>query len=155
MGDTTDRLSMEPEVERVLVPVDGAEPSLAAVDYAVSVADRYDAGVHAVYVLDEATVRDLDTDATDHAAVADRTANVLEGVHETGEAVGVPVSTAMTYGFSTRRKRLHPGSAILDTAEEVDADFLVVPRESDRATGVLARAAEYVLQYASQPVLSV
>ena len=40
---------------------------------------------------------------------------------------------------------------------DVDADFLVVPREpvtGDREA-VLEKAAEYVLSYASQPVLSV
>jgi len=40
---------------------------------------------------------------------------------------------------------------------DVDADFLVVPREpmSGDTGDVLEKAAEYVLLYASQPVLSV
>ena len=148
---------MGPSVTRVLVPIDGEEASLAAVDYAVAIADRYDAAVHAVYVLDEATVRDIETERIDTDAVADRVSSVVEGVRDTGQAVGVPVSTASVYGFSTRRKRRHPGSAILDTAEDVGADFLVVPREQDdgRASGILSKAGEYVLQYASQPVLAV
>ena len=142
-------------VARVLVPIDGEETSLTAVDYAVAIADRYDAAVHAVYVLDEATVRDIETGAIDSEAVADRVGNVMTGVEDTCREAGVDVSTATAYGFSIRRKRRHPGSAILDTAEDVDADFLVVPRESDERAGVLDKAAEYVLQYASQPVLSV
>jgi hypothetical protein len=54
-------------------------------------------------------------------------------------------------------KTRHPGSVILDTAEELDADFVVVPREpvSGDPGEVLEKAAEYVLLYASQPTLSV
>ena len=45
---------------------------------------------------------------------------------------------------------------ILDIAEEVDADLLVVPRKRDvEAPAMLEKAAEYVVAYASQPVLSV
>ena len=153
MSDTAETEHMESVVERVLVPVDGT--AVDAVDYAVAIADSYDATVHAVFVLSESTVRDLETGVTDRDRVADRTADVLEGVRATCDAADLPVSTAMTYGFSTRRKRRHPGSAILDTAEDIDADFLVVPREEDHTTGVLARVAKFVLQYASQPVLSV
>jgi nucleotide-binding universal stress UspA family protein len=69
----------------------------------------------------------------------------------------VHISHSTAFGFSTRVKTRHPGSAILDTAEDVGADFIVVPRQP--VTGdpgeVLEKAAEYVLLYASQPVLSV
>jgi hypothetical protein len=46
---------------------------------------------------------------------------------------------------------------ILDCAEDLAVDFLVVPRETSAgdAADVLEKAAEYVLLYASQPVLSV
>jgi hypothetical protein len=55
------------------------------------------------------------------------------------------------------RKLTHPGSVILDAADQIGADFLVIPRESAReeSADVLEKAAEYVLLYASQPVLSV
>jgi hypothetical protein len=46
---------------------------------------------------------------------------------------------------------------VLDCAEEVGADFLVVPREtpSEDVRMTIGKAALYVLQYADQPVLSV
>ncbi|MEZ3115283.1 universal stress protein [Halobaculum sp. MBLA0147] len=144
-------------VDRVLVPVDGSEESLEAVEYAVAVARRYDAALHAVYVLGEEVVRAIETGAVDHEAVAEETEAFTDTVREQCAAADVPVSTAIAYGFSTRRKTTHPGSAILDTAEEIDADFLVVPREpvAGEPGEVLEKAAEYVLLYASQPVLSV
>ena len=143
--------------ERVLVPVDGSDESLEAVEYAVAVARRYDAAVHAVYVLGEEVVRGIEGDAVDEAEVAEDTEAFTDTVRDLGEAEGVDVSTSIAYGFSTKRKTTHPGSVILDTAEDVDADFLVIPREplTGEPGEVLEKAAEYVLLYASQPVLSV
>ncbi|WP_049947875.1 universal stress protein [Candidatus Halobonum tyrrellensis] len=148
---------MSIEVERVLVPVDGSDESLDAVDYGVAIADRYGAEVHAVYVLGEEVVRAIETDAVDEGEVADDTESFTDTVRETGAAAGVEVVTSIAYGFSTQRKSRHPGSVILDTADAVEADFLVVPREptSGGPAEVLEKAAEYVLLYASQPVLSV
>lgn len=148
------------EVDLVLVPVDGSEESVAGVEYALTVAAEYDAAVHAVYVLGEETVQAIETGRADTAAVAARTNDFLDDVGDMAADAGVALRTSMAYGFSTQVKTRHPGSVVLDAAEQEAADFLVVPRASlpDEAGGpgtVLERAAEYVLLYASQPVLSV
>ena len=144
-------------VERVLVPVDGSDESLTAVEYAVAVAKRYDAQVHAVYVLGEEVVRAIEEEVVDQSEVAEDTEAFTDTIRDIAHAEGVEVSSSIAYGFSTKRKTTHPGSVILDTAEDIDADFIVIPRE--QLTGepgeVLEKAAEYVLLYASQPVLSV
>lgn len=143
-------------VETVLVPVDGSEASSDAAEYAVAVADAYDAAVHVLYVLGESVTRGLETGDVGSADVAEDNAAFLADVEAMGGEAGVPVSASTVAGFSTTRKTQHPGSVILDVAEDVTADFLVIPRESDLpAPGVLEKAAEYVLLYASQPVLSV
>jgi len=141
----------------VLVPVDGSEESLSAVEYATAVAAEYDARIHALYVVGEDMARAIDTGAVDDETLAADTEAFLETVADTVAAAGVALSTSMTHGFSTAQLSRHPGSVVLDTAEAVDADFLVVPREpiSGDTDEVLAKAAEYVLLYASQPVLSV
>jgi nucleotide-binding universal stress UspA family protein len=145
------------DVDLVLVPVDGSEESLEAVEYAVAVAERYDASVHAVYVFGGETVQAIEAGAVDEDEVAVETESFLDTVAELSAAADVGFTRSTAYGFSTRVKLRHPGSVILDTAEELDADFLVVPRESvtDDHSDVLEKAAEYVLLYASQPVLSV
>jgi len=164
-------------VETVLAPVDGTEESAAAVEYAVAIADRYDATVHALYVLGRGVVRGLDAGTVDEDEVAETARVFLREIEEFGAERDVPVSTSTTQGFSptikTRHpgsvvldsadavdaptiKTRHPGSVVLDSADAVDADFIVLPRESATdAPEVLERAAEYVLAYASQPVLSV
>ncbi len=143
-------------VETVLAPVDGTEESAAAVEYAVAVAERYDAVVHALYVLGRGVVRGIDAGTVDEEEVAETARSFLEEVEEVGAERDVAVSTSTVQGFSPTIKTRHPGSVVLDSADAVGADFVVLPRESATdAPEVLERAAEYVLAYASQPVLSV
>jgi nucleotide-binding universal stress UspA family protein len=144
-------------VDRVLVPVDGSEESTHAAEYGVVIADRYDAAVRAVYVVGEQLARGIETGAVDKDEVAEEADSYLAEVEAIAEEYGVDLTTATAYGFSTTRKAQHPGSVILDHAEEAEADFLVVPREPQTGEPgeVLEKAAEYVLLYASQPVLSV
>jgi nucleotide-binding universal stress UspA family protein len=125
------------DVETVLVPVDGSPQSSRAVEVAVAVADRYDGGVHALYLLD----RDEESH-TEEMMVATQ---MIAG--------DVPVGHSSAYGFTTAALTRHPGSVVLDASEDVDADFIVVPRE--QPSDLLGKSAGYVLQYAEQPVLSV
>jgi nucleotide-binding universal stress UspA family protein len=148
---------MSLDIDRVLVPVDGSDEAREATEYAVAVAAEYDAAVHAVYVLGEQVVRAIETGSVDAAEVADDSEAVAEEARAYAADHGVDLTNSIAYGFSTRSKLRHPGSVVLDTAEDVAADFLVVPREpvSGDPGEVLEKAAEYVLLYASQPVLSV
>ncbi|MEF8779132.1 MAG: universal stress protein [Haloferacaceae archaeon] len=145
------------QADLVLVPVDGSDESSEAVEYAFTIAETYGADVHAMYVLGEEVVRAIETDAVDGEEIADQTELYTEGIRRQGTERGLNVATSIAYGFSTRVKTRHPGSVVLDTAEAIDADFIVVPREptSGDPGEVLEKAAEYVLLYASQPVLSV
>ncbi|ADQ65989.1 universal stress protein [Halogeometricum borinquense] len=145
------------DVNLVLVPVDRSEESANAVEHAAAIAAEYDAAVHAVHVLGGDVVRAIETGAVDDEdVVADSTA-IQETAGEIAARYDVELATSVAYGFSTKMKLRHPGSVVLDTAEELGADFVVVPREpvSGDPGEVLAKAAEYVLLYASQPVLSV
>ena len=143
------------DVETVLVPVDGSDESMAAAEYAVAVADAYDASVHALYVFGEGVVRALEVGDLEAQAVAAESESFMDEVREL--AGDVPVSDATAPGFSLSRLSRHPGSVVLDAAEDAGVDFLVVPREAtvDDGVPVLERVAEYVLAHASQPVLSV
>jgi nucleotide-binding universal stress UspA family protein len=150
MGDALD-------IDLVLVPVDGSEESVTAVEYAVAIAAEYDAEVHAVYVLGEEVTRAIETGAVEDTSVAADTEAFVDTAADIAAESGVHLASSIAYGFSTKLKTRHPGSVVLDTAEEIEADFVVVPREpvSGDPGEVLEKAAEYVLLYASQPVLSV
>jgi nucleotide-binding universal stress UspA family protein len=143
------------DVETVLVPVDGSDESMAAAEYAVAVADAYDASVHALYVFGEGVVRGLEVGDLEAQQVAAESESFMTEMRElTGD---VALTHATAPGFSLSRLSQHPGSVVLDAAADVDADFLIVPREqmTDETDAVLERAAEYVIAHASQPVLSV
>jgi len=145
-----------PEVDAVLVAADGSDESITAAEYAAAVAAEYDAALHAIYVLGETAARAVETGAVDAEDMAAEGRAQVDAIEAAVADAGVPVSHSVAYGFSTRRKLVHPGSVILDAAEQIDADFLVIPRESGHRSGdVLEKAAEHVLLYASQPVLSV
>ena len=144
-------------IDRVLAPLDGSEEALTAAEYALAIADRYDADVHALHVIGETVAHDIRTGEVDEAAVAADTEEFMDAIQALADEYDVALSHSEAYGFLTSQLTHHPGSVILDAADEVAADFLVVPREpvSGEPDEVLGKAAEYVLMYASQPVLSV
>ena len=143
------------EVETVLAPVDGSEAAMEAFEYAVAIADRYDAGVHALHVLGEASSRGLAAGDVEDEDVVELSEEVMESAREI--AGGIPLNHSSAYGFSASRLTQHPGSVILDAADEVGADFIVLPRQpvTGDPDAVIEKAAQYVLAYATQPVLSV
>ena len=150
-------MSGPPSFDTVLVPVDGSDESARAVEYAVAIAGRYDATVHVMYVLGEAASRAIDAGVVEDADVVAESDSVLAGAERLAADRRVPLTHSVAYGFSATRKLTHPGSVILDAADQMAADFLVIPRGSGReaSADTLEKAAEYVLLYASQPVLSV
>jgi len=143
-------------VDTVLVPIDGSDEAEEAAEYAVAIAARYDAEVHALVVLGEEASRAVEDGTIDAEAAASEAQSMADAAAAIAEREAVPFTHSSALGYSTTRKLVHPGSVILDAAEQIDADFLVIPRESGvEADDVLEKAAEYVLSYASQPVLSV
>lgn len=143
--------------ETVLVPVDGSDESITAARYAVEVAQAYSAEIHAIYTAPDEIASAMRDEQLPPSELSETSQSILDDVTSIAEDRNVPVVCSSTIGFSTQFKLLHPGSVILDTAEQVDADFIVIPRESIHTDSVnmLEKAAEYVISYASQPVLSV
>lgn len=88
-------------------------------------------------------------------ALAERSERAMTAVRE--RCAGVELTHATAYGFSPTMKTRHPGTAVLDAADEVAADFIVLPREpvSGAPDEPLEKAAGYVPGHAVQPVLSV
>ncbi|WP_255151692.1 universal stress protein [Halorarius halobius] len=143
------------DIETVLVPVDGSDEAREAVEYGVAIADRYDAGLHALYVFGEGVVRGVEAGDLEEQQVAAEAESFMDTVRDI--AGDVPVAHSQAHGFSMHRLSQHPGSVVLDAAEDIAADFIVIPREpvTGDPAAVIEKAAEYVLAHASQPVLSV
>ena len=82
--------------EHVLVPTDGSDPAAAATEHALAIADRFDATIHALYVVDTDGIAHeapgLGLDALRDALREEgdtATAAVEERADERGEWVGV------------------------------------------------------------------
>lgn len=107
--------------ERVLVPTDGSECAAAATDHAVAIADRFDATLHACYV--------VDTDAVAHAAPELSLDDLRETLREEGAAATTAVTERATAaGVETTETLLDgvPEDAILDYVDEAGIDLLVM-----------------------------
>ncbi len=98
-------------VDTVLAPVDGSDESATAVEYAVAVADRYDASVHALFVLGRGVVRGLDAGTVDETAVAENTQGFFDDIGVIAADADVPLATSVDEGFSQTRKTRHPATS--------------------------------------------
>lgn len=148
---------MGTDVELVLAAVDSSDQSKESAEYAVAVAQRYDADLHLLHFLDQQVLRGIETGDLTAEAVAEAQRSVTNDVRAmVSDDKTVDFSYSAAVGFSTTRLGQTPGSVVLDVAEELEADFLVVPRETPSTSNeVIGKAALHVLEYASQPVLSV
>jgi len=135
--------------ETILVPTDGSAGAEAALGEAVSLAGTFDATVHSLYVADTSAAQP-ETGYVDIVESFERigeetTAEAVEDAERAGvEAVG-----AVRVGL--------PHRTILDYAEEVDADLIVMGTHG--RTGLerylLGSVTEKVVRTADAPVLTV
>jgi len=147
------------DIDLVLAPTDCSEESALATEYAVAVADRYGAALHMLQVVEERVALGMEAGDLEAEAIAREYNDFADEVDAmAAEAPGIrAVTHSSAAGFTASRLSRTPGSVILDTADEIGADFIVIPREapSGDPEETLGKAALYVLEYASQPVLSV
>lgn len=146
------------DIDLVLSAADNTQDAADAAEYAAAVADRYDADLHVLHVIDQRIVQGLEVGDIESEAVAERQRWISEYArHNIPADSSVTLSQSSAVGFSPDRLDQTPGSVILDVAENMGADFLVVPRVTPHGSPdeVLGKAALSVLEYAEQPVLSV
>jgi nucleotide-binding universal stress UspA family protein len=134
--------------ETVVIATDGSKSGERAVATAVDLAAKFDAAVHALYVVDESRVDslpdDLQGDVSD--ALYDQAAGALEAVE--AEAGG-EVTTAVRAG--------RPAREIHAYAREVDADVVATGtrgRDGEHSF-LLGSVAEAVVRSCPVPVLTV
>lgn len=150
--------SMAPDTELVLVAADNTKQAATAAEYAAEIANRYEADLHLLHVIDQRIVRGLETGDLPSDVVADRQQWITGHAKQHLPADGsVELTQSGAIGFSADRLDQTPGSVILTAADNLGADFLVVPRVTPHGSPeeVLGEAALHVLEYAEQPVLSV
>ena len=137
----------------IVVATDGSDSVGRAVDVAIELADRFDATVHALFVVDDDEIASSPTAVRDElrTALAERGERALMSVCEVATAVddSLDVTTAVRDG--------DPGDEVVAYADEVDADLVVTGTRGRHGEDrfLIGSVAETVVRTCPVPVLTV
>lgn len=135
-------------IESVVVATDGSASVERAVLVATDLAERFDATVHALYVVEEGEVENTPDEF--RAAVRESHEERGEAALKTlAEGTDATVTTAIVHG--------HPASEIVSYAHEVSADIVAIGTRGRHGEHrlLLGSVAEDVVRRCSEPVLTV
>ncbi|RXK46635.1 universal stress protein [Halorientalis pallida] len=140
------------ECDDVLIPTDGSDLADVAVDHGLAIADRFDARIHAVSIVD---VGDLatrveytpPTEALER--VRDERTDATEAVAKRAREAGLDARTAVREGF--------PAEGLLDYADENEIDLLAMGTHGRTGLNrvLLGSTTERIIRHADAPVLAV
>ncbi len=145
--------------DNILVPTDGSDAARAAVDHAVDLAGKYDATIHALYVVDvNATNYSLGTEQVDR--IRQGRLGEMDEVRENAEAAtGYVADAAADHGVEVVEHVTagEPARAIRKFVKDNDVDLVVMGSHgrSGLSRVVLGSVAETVLRRTHVPVLVV
>lgn len=137
--------------DTVVIATDGSESAHRAIRTALDIADRFDATVHALYVVDEREISRTPEEVRDEigTAIEDAGEQALEFVSSEAESTNGEVVTAIEHG--------DPKEEIIAYAESVDADVIAMGtrgRHGEHAF-LLGSVAEAIVRQSPIPVLTV
>lgn len=137
--------------ERVLLPTDGSETADRAVDQAIDIANKYDAALHALYVVDE-TEPVLNVRGSDESfdRLEDEGEGVVDDVTERARRASVSsVAGSVQQG--------EPAETILEYVDSNGIDLVVMGTHgrSGLDRHLLGSVAEKVVRHAAASVLTV
>ncbi|AFK18665.1 universal stress protein [Haloferax mediterranei ATCC 33500] len=139
--------------ETILVPTDGSSRSRAAANHAIDIASTYGATVHVLSVIDssdlglwtsaDVPIEQVKEDLRDDAETA------IEDVVALADGLDVPSEADIRIGVPSRE--------ILDTADEVGADLIVMATHGRTGLrhAILGSTTERVVRVSDVPVLTV
>jgi nucleotide-binding universal stress UspA family protein len=136
--------------EEILVPTDGSPTAEAALEHAVDIARRYDARIHALYVVDTNVYTTLET-GTDVVirALEEEGQKAVERVEASAEAADLRVTSSVVTGV--------PARDIVSYAGDHDVDLIVMGTHGRTGLDryILGSVAERVVRRADVPVMTV
>lgn len=135
-------------IERVVVATDGSESVTRAVEVAVDLAERFEADIHALYVVDagelESAPEELESEM--RTALEDRAEDAIEDVAAQTEH---EVTAAVRTG--------RPANEVIQYARDVDADIIATGTRGRHGENrfLIGSVAERVVRASPVPVLTV
>ena len=139
--------------ETVVVATDGSKSVSRAVDCALDLAVKFDATVHALYVIDEGRVESLPEHLHSdiRSALDEQGAEAIDRIAQTNERLETPVEleTAVRVGRPTQQ--------IIGYVRDIDADGVAMGTRgrSGEHSFLLGSVAERVVRTCPVPVLTV
>lgn len=143
--------------DHILVPTDGSDASIEALDEAFALADRFGATVHALYVVDDTALAatglddlSFDTHVDEYFADMEAFGERATGrIREAAEEEGIDVVTAVMDGIPNRQ--------IVEYADDHGVDLIVMATHGRRGVqrALLGSTTERVVRRANVPVLTV
>lgn len=145
--------------ERILIPTDGSEVAEAAIEQAIDLAEKYDAELHALYVVDiDAVAYSLGTEQVDRLRQG-KFDEMTEIKQKAEDATAFVNELAAEHGIDVieRHSTGRPSQVIVDYVEDHDIDLVVMG--SHGRSGVrrvlLGSVTEKTLRSTHTPVLVV
>ena len=139
--------------DRIVIATDGSESVQRAVDVGIDLAARFNASVHALYVIDVGEVESSpDEVRTDLRNALDSQGEVaLDSVVDTAEAVDADLDV------TAEIREGRPAAMITDAARELDADVVVTGTRGRHGENrfLIGSVAERVVRTCPVPVLTV
>ncbi len=137
--------------DTVVIATDGSKSAQRAIRTALDIADRFNATVHALYVVDEGEISRTPEEVRDEIgkAIEDAGEEALEFVNSEAEAKNGEVVTAIEHG--------DPKREIIAYSERVGADVIAMGtrgRHGEHAF-LLGSVAESIVRQSPIPVLTV
>lgn len=135
--------------DQILVAVDGSEHASTAVTHAIGLADRYEAALHALYVIETRTAYDnaIINPEQRREVLREEGERELAKVRDRAEQQGIEVQTAIEEGA--------PPAEILAYTDDNDIDAVCMGErgQSDFKTVLLGSATETVIHETDIPVV--
>lgn len=136
--------------DTILVGTDGSDPANRAVEHALTLADRYQADLHAVSVVDTDRYGEPALSSTELVVddLEDRAEGWLTEISDEGDAMQVTVETKCCHGT--------PDAEIVSYGDEIDADLIVLgSRGRSHKQRPIGSVADRVSRSSDRPVLLV
>ncbi len=144
--------SRRTDYDDILIPTDGSEPAEAAIDHGIAIAERADARVHAIYVVNVrelATGPDVAPPTTVLESHREQGAEATEAIAERARAAGLEAVTAVREDY--------PARGILEYVEETDLDLIAMGTAGRTGLNrfILGSTTERIVRNADVPVMGV
>ncbi len=129
---------------KILVATDGSEPAEKAIDKAIAEAQRWNAELHAIYVVESGLFSSLPMDNTlevIYSLLQKEGKETLDAAQERAGAAGVPLNTHIRQG--------HAGSEIIALAEELGVDLIILASHGKSGVDrlLLGSVTDYVVRH--------